>query len=162
MLIALTNHAAWFAWSHPGGAKRGHQDLTMTVSSTSRRWVSLFGTLALAGIVLATLAPAEWVPRLGVHWMLEHFLGYFALSAIICLAWPRPFLVAGMLMVLAGVLEALQGATVDRTPDVLSALSGAVGVWTAALLVWLATTRGKVSDSPQDGSYGHRLTDRIR
>jgi len=119
------------------GADGGHQDLTMTVSSTSRRWVSLCGALALGAIVLATLAPAQWVPRLGVHWMLEHFLGYFALSAIICLGWPRPFLVAGMLMVLAGVLEALQGATVDRTPDVLSALSGAGGVLTAALLVWL-------------------------
>ena len=39
-------------------------------------------------------------------------------------------------MVLAGVLEALQGATVDRTPDLLSALSGAAGVLAAVLLVW--------------------------
>jgi len=105
------------------------------MSFTPRRWVSLCGTAALAGIVLATLAPTEWVPRLGVHWMLEHFLGYFALTAVVCIAWPRPFLLAPVLMVLAGVLEALQGATLDRTPDVLSAMSGAAGVLAATLLV---------------------------
>ena len=63
----------------------------------------------------------EWVPRLGLHWLIEHFVGYFALTTIVCAAWPRPVPVAAVLMVLAGVLEALQGATVDRTPDLLSA-----------------------------------------
>ena len=80
--------------------------------------------------------PAEWVPRPGFHWMIEHFVGYFALTLIVCIAWPRPVPVAAVLMLLAGVLEALQGATADRTPDMLSAISGAVGVLTAALLVW--------------------------
>lgn len=98
--------------------------------------VGLYGAAALLLIALATLMPAEWVPRPGLHWLVEHFISYFALTIIVCLAWPRPVPVALVLMVLAGVLEALQGATVDRTPDMLSALSGAAGVLVAALLFW--------------------------
>jgi hypothetical protein len=118
------------------GLGTGVSKLTMTLLSNSRGLVCLCAAAAIAAIALATLVPAEWVPRLGLHWLVEHFVGYFALTTIICIAWPRPVPVAAVLMVLAGVLEALQGATVDRTPDVLSALSGAGGVLTAALLVW--------------------------
>ena len=108
----------------------------MASFSKSRRWVGLYGAAALALIALATLMPTEWVPRPGLHWLVEHFISYFALTVIVCIAWPRPVPVAAVLMVLAGVLEALQGATVDRTPDMLSALSGAAGVLVAALLFW--------------------------
>ena len=108
----------------------------MTLISHSRRWVGLYSAAALAVIALATLMPAEWVPRPGLHWLVEHFISYFALTVIVLIAWPRPVPVAAVLMVLAGVLEALQGATVDRTPDMLSALSGAAGVLVAALLFW--------------------------
>ncbi len=108
----------------------------MTLPSNARGWVGLSAAAALSAIALATLLPVEWVPRLGLHWLIEHFVGYFALTTIVCIAWPRPVPVAAVLMVLAGVLEALQGATVDRTPDLLSALSGAAGVLAAALLVW--------------------------
>jgi hypothetical protein len=118
------------------GLEKGAPKRTMTLLSSSRGWGWLCGAAALAAVALATLMPEDWVPRLGVHWLVEHFVGYFALTAIVCIAWPRPLPVAAVLMVLAGVLEALQGATVDRTPDVLSALSGAGGVLTAALLVW--------------------------
>ena len=108
----------------------------MTLLSKARGWTCLCGVAAIAAIALATLVPSEWVPRPGLHWLAEHFLGYFAVTTIICLAWPRPVPVAAVLVVVAGALEALQGATVDRTPDVLSALSGAGGVLTAALLFW--------------------------
>ena len=108
----------------------------MTLFSKSRKWVGLYGAAALTLIALATLMPTEWVPRPGLHWLVEHFISYFALTVIVCIAWPRPVPVALVLMVLAGVLEALQGATVDRTPDVLSALSGAAGVLVAAILFW--------------------------
>jgi hypothetical protein len=113
-------------------------DWAMTVFSGSRKWVGVYGAAALLLLVvaLATLMPSEWVPRPGLHWLVEHFISYFALTVIVCIAWPRPLPVAAVLMVLAGVLEALQGATVDRTPDMLSALSGAAGVLVAAFLFW--------------------------
>jgi hypothetical protein len=84
------------------------------------------------------------VLRTGLHWLVEHFVVYFGVTAMICVAWPRPFLVATSLMLLAGLLEALQGVTLDRTPDLLSALSGAGGVLTAALLVWVVIRVRKV------------------
>lgn len=119
----------------------------MTLLSNSRRWVGLYGAAALALIALATLMPTEWVPRPGLHWLVEHFISYFALTVIVCMAWPRPVPVAAVLMVLAGVLEALQGATVDRTPDTLSALSGAAGVLVAAFLFWAIARSRKPSSS---------------
>jgi VanZ family protein len=110
----------------------------MTASSTSRL-VGLCGLLVLVAIVVATLIPTQWEVRTGLHWLVEHFLVYFAVTVIICVAWPRPFLVATLLMVLAGLLEALQGLTLTRTPDLPTALSAAGGVLTAALLVWFVT-----------------------
>ena len=71
--------------------------------------------------------------------MLDHFVGYFCLTLLVCSLYRRPFVVAIALMLLAGLLEALQGLTIDRTPDLLSALCGAGGVLTAALLVWAVT-----------------------
>jgi hypothetical protein len=87
------------------------------------------------------------VPRTGLHWLVEHFVVYFGVTAMICVAWPRPVLVATSLMLLAGLLEALQGVTLDRTPDLLSALSGAGGVLTAALLAWVVIRVQKVAVS---------------
>ena len=107
----------------------------MIPSASKLAWV--IGAVALAAITVITLAPAQWVVlRTGVGWLLDHFLGYFCLTILVCSLYPRPFLVAIALMLLAGLLEALQGLTIDRTPDLLSALSGAGGVLTAALLVW--------------------------
>ena len=133
-----------------GGAetwKTGAPKLTMTLLSNSKGWI-FFGAIALAAVGMATLMPSEWVPRMGLHWAVEHFISYFALTVIICIALPRPVPVAALLMMLAGVLEALQGATVDRTPDVLSALSGAGGVLTAAVLVWSVQRLRRASSSP--------------
>jgi hypothetical protein len=116
------------------------------LSSSASRWVWLCGVGALAVIALATLAPAEWVVlRTGVHWAVDHFLGYFTVTALVCVAWRRPFLVATSLMFVAGFLEALQGLTLDRTPNLLSALSGAGGVLTAALLASILLRRSSLS-----------------
>ena len=104
----------------------------------------LCSAAALAVISLATLGPAQWVPRTGFHWMVDHFVVYFGVTAVICLAWPRPLLVATSLMLLAGLLEGLQGLTPDRSPNLLSALSGAGGVLTAALLAWVVIHVQKV------------------
>ncbi len=105
--------------------------------STAGKLIYLCSAIALAAIAIASLVPTQWEFRLGLHWLVEHFIAYFAVTAIFCIAWPRPFVVAALLIVLAGMLEALQGLTVDRTPDLLTALSGTAGVLSAALLAWL-------------------------
>ena len=84
-----------------------------------------------------------WQIRLGLHWLVEHFLAYFAVTAIFCLAWPRPMAVAAVLLPVAVLLETAQGLTPDRTADPATALSAATGVAVAALLADLALALGK-------------------
>jgi hypothetical protein len=38
----------------------------------------------------------------------RHFAGYFVITLMFCLAWPRPLAVGGVLMVFAVLLEGLQ------------------------------------------------------
>lgn len=106
----------------------------------NRNWLLLLGAVLLVAITLATLAPAEWQIRLGLHWLVEHFLAYFVLTTVFCLAWPRPMQVAAVLLPLALLLEAAQGLTPDRAPDPATALSAATGVSLAALLADLVLT----------------------
>ena len=96
------------------------------------------GAAAVAGLILATLLPTNWVPRTGLGWENEHFIVYFATTIILSLASRKPYVVAIGLTTFAGVLEACQGLTPDRFPDLTAALSGAVGVISAAILVILA------------------------
>jgi hypothetical protein len=110
---------------------------------TTSRWIALGGGLLLAAIAAATLVPAEWQIRLGLHWLVEHFLAYFVLTLIFCLAWPRPMAVAAVLLPVAVLLETAQGLTSDRTADPATALSAATGVAVAALLADLVLARGK-------------------
>ena len=98
------------------------------------RWLAAAGALLVAAIAADSLVPVAWQVRLGLHWLIEHFLAYFAVTAILCLAWPRPLVVGAVLMALAGVLEALQGLTSDRVPDLATAFCGAAGALTGALL----------------------------
>ena len=99
--------------------------------------------MLLAAIAFATLVPAGWQLRLGLHWLVEHFLAYFVLTLIFCLAWPRPMAVAAVLLPVAIVLETAQGLTPDRTADPATALSAATGVAVAALLADLVLALGK-------------------
>jgi VanZ family protein len=71
-------------------------------------------------------------PSLG--WHFEHFIGYFGITLFICLAWPRPFVVGGVVMAVAALLEALQALTPDRSANLEAALWGAVGALAAALV----------------------------
>ena len=107
------------------------------MSGDMRARIFALGGALLVAIAVASLIPAGWQIRLGLHWLVEHFLIYFAVTVLLCLAWPRPFLVAGSLMVLAGALEALQGLTADRVPDLPTAFSGAAGVLAGGLFVQL-------------------------
>jgi VanZ family protein len=88
----------------------------------------------VAAIVFATLAPEGWQLRLGLHWLIEHFLAFFTLTVAACLIWPRPMVVAAVLLPIAVLLEAAQALTPDRTPDLATALVAAAAVACGALL----------------------------
>ena len=91
----------------------------------------------LAGLVVLLfvgLGPARWQPRSGLGWEVDHFVGYFVLTLMFCLAWPRPLVVAGALIVFAAVLEALQALTPDRWSNIWAVFYGACGVLAAALV----------------------------
>jgi VanZ family protein len=88
-------------------------------------------------LVIGALGPANWTPRTTLGWQSDHFLGYFAITLLVCFAWPRPFLVGGFLIAAAFLLEGLQAFTPDRTANLVAALCGAGGVVAAALLAEL-------------------------
>jgi VanZ family protein len=109
----------------------------------NKNWLWLVGGVLLAGIVYAALGPVDWQVRLGLHWLVEHFVVYFAVTTAFCLAWPRPMAVAAVLLPFAVALEAAQMLTPDRVPDFATALSAATGIAVAALLADFVLTPGK-------------------
>jgi hypothetical protein len=114
-----------------------------TMRLSASKGFALAGGALLAAVVAATLVPAGWQIRLGLHWLIEHFLAYFAVTAIFCLAWPRPMAVAAALLPAAILLEAAQGLTPDRSADPATALSAATGVAAAALIADLVMALGR-------------------
>lgn len=96
--------------------------------------LKLIGIAATAVLVFFSLCSAKWQLRTGLGWRIDHFVGYFVVTPIVCLAWPRPFVVAGVLMVAAAVLEGLQAFTPDHEPNLVAAFCGAGGALAAALL----------------------------
>src|SRR6478609_2377654 len=105
------------------------------MTDSKSRLFGLLGATAVAAVTLATLLPTTWVPRTGLGWEDEHFIVYFVTTVILSLASHRPYVVALALMIFAGVLEAAQGLTPDRIPDLTAVLCGAAGVISAAALV---------------------------
>jgi hypothetical protein len=105
------------------------------------------GLVLLTLIAVAALVPAGWQMRLGLHWLVEHFLAVFAVTLLFCLAWPRPMQVAAVLLPLAVLLEASQALTPDCTADLATALFAATGVATAALLADLVLTLRKRAEA---------------
>ena len=87
--------------------------------------------------VIIALGPGNWAPRTGVGFQLDHFLGYFALTSLVCLAWPRPVIVGGALMAGGALLEGLQVFTPNHHADLVAASCGAAGALVAALLAKL-------------------------
>jgi VanZ family protein len=94
---------------------------------------------AIAAIVYAQLGPGDWQPRTGLGWQSEHVLAYFVVTLIVCLVWPRPFVVGPVFALASMLLEALQALTSDRHANLLAGLYGAGGALAAALLVELFT-----------------------
>jgi VanZ family protein len=88
-------------------------------------------------LVIAALGPEKWAPRTHLGWQFDHFIGYFGITLFVCLAWPRPFVVGGILAAVAVLLEGLQAFTPDRSPYLPAALYGAGGVLAAALIAEL-------------------------
>jgi VanZ family protein len=70
---------------------------------------------ALLALVFIGLAPQRFVPRSGFGWEIDQFVGYFVITLMLCLAWPRPVVVGVALMVFAVLLEALQAFPPDRS-----------------------------------------------
>ena len=110
-------------------------------------WLQRCGALAFVLVIYASLMLPAQVERMRTgHWFIEHFIGYFIASAVICLGWRRRFLAAGVLTVTAIVLEALQALAPNRPPNLLSVLGGASGAWLAALVtevLMVALNRGR-------------------
>ena len=115
------------------------------ISRSAPRLAGFCGAILIAAIAADSLVPVAWQVRLGLHWLIEHFLAYFTVSMILCLALQRPILVAGAVMVLAASIEALQGLTADRIPGLPTAVSAAggalAGATTATLLMRLLRRR---------------------
>ena len=88
-------------------------------------------------LVIAALGPAKWAPRTELGWQFDHFIGYFGITLFVCLAWPRPFVVGGVIMTVAMLLESLQALTPDRSANLEAALWGAAGGLAAALVAEL-------------------------
>jgi VanZ family protein len=93
---------------------------------------------ALVLLVFVGLGPSQWQPRSGLGWEIDHFVGYFVLTLIFCLAWPRPVAVGGALIVFAVLLEILQALTPDRWSNLWAALYSALGAMAAAVIADLS------------------------
>lgn len=120
------------------------------VTASLSRLTGFAGAALLAAIVVATFVPAAWQVRLGLHWLLEHFLAYFTLTLVFSIATRRPMAVAAVLLPVAIVLETLQALTADRAADAATALFAAAGVASAALLADLAMALGgKAASGPK-------------
>jgi VanZ family protein len=107
------------------------------------RWIAAGGAVLLVALAVAALMPEGWQVRTGLHWLVEHFLAFFAVTLVFCLALPRPMRVAAAMLPLALLIEAAQALTPDRTADPATALMAAAGVAVAALLADLVLTLTK-------------------
>ena len=88
-------------------------------------------------LVIAALGPEKWTPRTALGWQIDHFLGYFGITLLVCLAWPRPLVVGVLMIAAAFLLEGLQALTPDRSANLVAALCGSGGVLAAALVAEL-------------------------
>jgi VanZ family protein len=117
------------------------ESIAMRTSADMKSWFRAGAKLCSGAImvllVVGALGPASWTPRTELGWQVDHFLGYFAITLLVCFAWPRPLVVGGFLVAAAFLLEGLQALTPDRTANVVAALCGAGGVLAAALVAEL-------------------------
>jgi hypothetical protein len=84
--------------------------------ATVRRALQIGCVIGLVVLVFIGLGPAKWQPRSGIGWEIDHFVGYCVITLVCCVAWPRPLLVGGVLMLFAVLLEGLQGLMPGLAP----------------------------------------------
>ena len=60
----------------------------MAAAAAHSKWLRVAAVVLLAAIAAATFVPVGWQLRTGLHWLVEHFLAYFTVTALFCLAWP--------------------------------------------------------------------------
>jgi VanZ family protein len=102
------------------------------------RAAAKLGSVAIMVLLaIAALGPAKWAPRTELGWQFDHFIGYFGITLFFCFAWPRPFVIGGIVMGVAALLEGLQALTPDRSANLEAALWGAGGALVAALVAEL-------------------------
>ena len=102
-----------------------------------RAFLKFSSAAILVLLAIMALGPEQWQPRSGLGWEFDHFAGYFVITTFICLAWPRPLVVGGALMVFGSLLEALQAFTPDRSSNLMAAIYGAGGALAAAVIAEL-------------------------
>ena len=107
------------------------------MKSRFRAGAKVCSVAILVLLVIGALGPASWTPRTALGWQIDHFLGYFAITLVVCLAWPRPLLVGGVLVASAFLLEGLQAFSPGRSANLVAALCSAGGVLVAALVAEL-------------------------
>jgi VanZ family protein len=70
----------------------------------------------------------------GNCWEIDHFVGYCVITLVCCVAWPRPLVIGGALVIFAVLLEVLQAFMPDRSSYYLAAVYSASGVLVGALI----------------------------
>jgi VanZ family protein len=104
---------------------------------TTKVMVKACCVVVLVLLVFVALGPAKYVPRSGLGWELDHFVGYFVITLMLCFAWPRPLLVGVAFAIFAVALEGLQAFPPDRSSNVFAAFISACGVLVATLIAEL-------------------------
>ena len=127
------------------GRAMGGVAMSAELKSRFRTGAKICSGVIIVLLLVAALGPAKWAPRTELGWQFDHFIGYFGITLFVCIAWPRPLLVGGIIMAVAASLESLQALTPDRSANLEAALWGAGGALAAALVVELFIQRQLVA-----------------
>src|SRR5215467_14166770 len=93
--------------------------------TTLRRALQIGCVLGLVVLAFIGLGPARWQPRSGIGWEIDHFVGYCVITLVCCVAWPRPLLVGGALMLFAVLLQGMPAFMPERSTYYLAAVYSA-------------------------------------
>jgi len=124
--------------------------MSAEMNSRFRAGAKVCSGIVMVLLVIGALGPADWTPRTAFGWQVDHFVGYFAITLLVCVAWPRPFVIGVVLVAVAVLLESLQAFTPHRSANPVAALCGAGGVLAAALVAELVIRQWESARNVQD------------